>query len=222
MISELARGDWEDLKAQGLSPTLEDFDRLNSLAIRLTDGAETTAANFPRIGWAGDVPFYEPTVQAVTWYCEFAVRCAANEETLNTFWAFALAHARTPGFFTNLDSPDAISRAVQKWALTLPVSKNEVFRACRFASRGFDRGNLSEASRNLQALDVIITRACAKLGVAPDALVCETSSRLERICAALDIDAGVMPSSNEAQLRAEYSLALREIVRRLKKEGGAS
>ena len=47
MISELARGDWEDLKAQGLNPTLEDFDRLNLVALRPTDGAETTAANFP-------------------------------------------------------------------------------------------------------------------------------------------------------------------------------
>ena len=48
MISELARGDWEDLKAQGLNPTLEDFDRLNQIALRLTDGAETTCANLDR------------------------------------------------------------------------------------------------------------------------------------------------------------------------------
>ena len=58
MVSELARGDFEDLQAEGLKPTLEDFDRLNQLALRLTDGSETTAANFPRIGWAGDVPFF--------------------------------------------------------------------------------------------------------------------------------------------------------------------
>ena len=62
MVCELARGDWEDLRAQGLNPTLEDFDRLNQLALPLKDGAETTAANFPRVGWAGDVPFFEPTV----------------------------------------------------------------------------------------------------------------------------------------------------------------
>ena len=59
MISKLAKGDFEDLQAQGLSPTLEDFDRLNQIALRLTDGAETTCANFPRVGWAGDVPFLD-------------------------------------------------------------------------------------------------------------------------------------------------------------------
>ena len=94
MISELARGDYEDLKAQGLNPTLEDFDRLNQIALRLTEGAETTCANFPRIGWAGDVPFFEPTLAAFAWYHGYAVRTAANAETEDTLWAFALAHAR--------------------------------------------------------------------------------------------------------------------------------
>ena len=81
MVSKLAKGDWEDLRAQGLNPTLEDFDRLNCIALRLEDGAETTCANFPRVGWAGDIPFFEPTIQAFAWYHEFAVRAAANTET---------------------------------------------------------------------------------------------------------------------------------------------
>ena len=49
MISDLARGDYDDFVEKGLKPTLDDFDRLNSLALRMTDGAETTAANFPRV-----------------------------------------------------------------------------------------------------------------------------------------------------------------------------
>ena len=62
MVAELAREDFEDMRAEGLNPTLDDFDRLNQLALRLEDGAETTPANHPRIGWAGDVPFHERSI----------------------------------------------------------------------------------------------------------------------------------------------------------------
>ena len=138
MISKLAKDYFKDLQAQGLNPTLEDFDRLNQIALRLVDGAETTCANFPRVGWAGDVPFYEPTLQAFAWYHGFAVRYAKNEETENTFWAFALAHAREPGYFRSLETPEAIEKAVGEWAAALPVTCDEIFRACRYAARGFD------------------------------------------------------------------------------------
>ena len=74
MISQLAKGDYEDMIAAGLPATLEDFDRLNCIALRLTDGSETTAANFPRIGWAGDVPFFQPTCIAISWYLQFVER----------------------------------------------------------------------------------------------------------------------------------------------------
>ena len=116
MVSELAKGDWEDLRDEGLNPTLEDFDRLNLIAIRLKDGAETTCANFPRVGWAGDVPFFEPTIQAFAWYHQYAVRAAANAETETTLWAFALAHAREPHFFDALTTPEAIDKAASDWA----------------------------------------------------------------------------------------------------------
>ena len=138
MVSELAKGDWEDLRDEGLAPTLEDFDRLNLIALRLKDGAETTCANFPRVGWAGDVPFFEPTIQAFAWYHQYAVRAAANVETETSLWAFALAHAREPHFFDSLTTPEAIDKAASKWAASLPVTKEEVVRACRYATTGFD------------------------------------------------------------------------------------
>ena len=79
MISQTAKDDFEDLKAQGLDPTLEDFDRLNQLALPLTDGAETTCANFPRVGWAGDTPFFQPTLAAFAWYHGYAARLAGDD-----------------------------------------------------------------------------------------------------------------------------------------------
>jgi hypothetical protein len=237
MISRLARDDFEDLKAQGLNPTLEDFDRLNQLALRIKDGAETTCANFPRVGWAADVPFFEPTIQVYMWYNNYAVRCAANPETENTFWAFALAHAREPGFFENLKTPRQIESAVAEWAEHLPATRDEVVRACRYATRGFDdaepgtvewetanpryRAERSEAARNLADMEKVLARSCAMLHVAPDAIMHETPSRLNRLCESAAVELGKIMKPDEAQLRAGYDLALREIMLRLKGEKDA-
>ena len=232
MVSELAIGDWEDLQAQGLNPTLADFDRLNCIALRLKDGDETTCANFPRVGWAGDVPFFEPTVQAFAWYHGFAVRAAANTETETTLWAFALAHAREPHFFDALTTPEAIDKAASDWAASLPVTREEVVRACRYAAIGFDnaepaspaeeppvrRSDTSAAARNLANLEERLAKACAALHVAPADLQCETPSRLDRICEAAAVELGKTVKPNEAKLRADYDLTYREIYLRLKKE----
>lgn len=229
MISELAKGDWLDLQAQGLNPTLEDFDRLNRLALRLTDGDETTAANFPRIGWAGDVPFFQPTLQAFTWFHSCALRHAANPETELTLWAFALAHAREPRFFERLDTSERINEAVSAWAESLPVTRDEIARACRYAAVGFDdahaasgeeppvhRSDTEKAAANLAHLERRLAKACAVLHVAPDALMCETPTRLDMICEAASVELGREMVKDEAQLRADYGLTLREIMRRLK------
>lgn len=236
MISELARGDWEDLRAQGLNPTLEDFDRLNQIALRLTDGDETTSANFPRVGWAGDVPFFEPTIQAFAWYHGYAVRAAANNETENTFWAFALAHARERGAFAALHTPEEIEKAVKAWAESVPATREEIIRACRYAARGFDdaeparpdaaevtrRSNKSAAAENLARVEAQIVAACAALKCAPDDIMCETQTRLARMCEAAAIELGKSVGRDEARLRADYDLTRREIVRRLKKEKEAA
>lgn len=236
MISELARGDWEELRAQGFKPTLEDFDRLNQLALRLTDGDETTSANYPRVGWAGDVPFFEPTIQAFAWYHGYAVRAAANSETENTFWAFALAHARDRGFFAALRTPEAIEKAVKAWAESVPATRDEIIRACRYAARGFDdaepaqpdaakvtrRADKSAAAENLARVEAQIVAACAALKCAPDDLICETQTRLARMCEAAAVELGKTVGKDEARLRAEYDLTRREIVRRLKAEKEAA
>ena len=228
MVAKVAREDFEDLQAQGLNPTLEDFDRLNQLALRLQDGAETTSANFPRVGWAGDVPFFEPTLQAFAWYHQLAVRFAANVETENTFWAFALAHARERGAFAALTTPEAIEEAVGKWVASLAVTRDEVMRACRYAVKGFDdaqpakngnpqhRADKSAAAENLARVEAQLRAACVALKQPPDALMCETQSRLAALCEGAAIELGRTVSRDEARLRADYDLTLMEIRKRLK------
>ena len=239
MVDKLARDDFEDLRAQGLGPTLEDFDRLNQIALRLRSGPETTTANFPRVGWAGDVPFFEPTIAAFAWYHSYAVRAAANTETENTLWAFALAHARVPGFFDALKTPAEIDKAASEWAASLPVTRDEVMRACRYAVRGFDdavaakierqttenpryRSDRSEAAKNLNRVEEQIRAACAALKCQPDALMGETQTRLSAICEAAAVELGRPMSRDESRLRADYDLTLREITLRLRKEKEAA
>lgn len=240
MVSGLAKGDWEDMRAEGLNPTLDDFDRLNQIALRLTDGAETTCANFPRIGWAGDIPFYEPTFAAFSWYHGIAARTAANDETEITLWAFALAHGRDPALLESLVTTDEIDKAVTEWAKKLPVTRDEVLRACRYAAIGFDdaqpanpdsekdaqpvtaRRSLSAAAENLTALEKKLAEACVAMHVPPDALKGETVSRLNRVCEAAAVELGKKITKDEAQLRADYDLTYREIRRRLKAEKEAA
>lgn len=229
MVAELAKGDWLDLQAQGYNPSLEDFDRLNQLALKLMNGAETTTANFPRIGWAGDVPFYQPTMQVFAWYHTYAERAAANEETKSTLWAFALAHARIPHFFDRLTTPEEIDKAASAWVEKLPVTREEVFRACKYAAIGFDdaqaaerdgdvthRENKEEAARNLANLEAKLVEACVALKASPDALMCETPSRLDLIRENAAVELGKPMKKNEALLHADYDLTLREIRQRLK------
>ena len=234
MVAKRAKEDFEELQAQGLSPTLEDFDRLNQIALPLTEGAETTCANFPRVGWAGDVPFFQPTLAAFAWYHGFAVRVAANPETMDTFWAFALAHAREPAFFKGLQTPEAIERAVREWVEDVPATKDEIMRACRYAVHGFNdaqpatngnpahRADKSAAAENLRRLEEQLVDACVALKCPPDALMGETQTRLDAICEAAAVELGKTVARDEAKLRAQYDLTLREITLRLRAERAAA
>ena len=57
MISQLAKDDLDDLRAEGLTPSDEDIIRLHALGRRVSDGQETTAYNAPRFAIAGGVVF---------------------------------------------------------------------------------------------------------------------------------------------------------------------
>lgn len=233
MVSQLAKGDYEDMMADGLSPTLEDFDRLNRLAMRLTDGAETTAANFPRVGWAGDVPFFQPTCAAFAWYLQFVERSDFDTATKDACWFFALANGRVLGAFDDLDDAKQITNAVNDWLASLPVTRDEIARACRYAAVGFDdaepakadaakasdaaKSDAEKREESLANLDAAITTAAALTGIAPSALMSETPSRLARMVEAVRANnpMGGGETRDVAKLRADYDLTYREIRRRL-------
>ena len=237
MVADLARDDFNDLRAEGLNPTLEDFDRLNQLAVRLEDGAETTPANHPRIGWAGDVPFYEPTAAAVMWLQDYARRVPCDEETQQSFLYFALAHGRDPAVFDGLEKPGEIGKAVKAWLRKLPCTEREMARACHYAAWGIDdavpaqtpkkleylrRKNKTAAAENLQKLERVLAAAAAASGMTYFDLLACTPSRLNAMVVAAQIEGGAKVSADMAKLQVDYSATLHEIRERLVKEREAA
>lgn len=233
MVARLAKDDFEDLKAEGLNPTLEDFDRLNQLAIRLECGAETTPANHPRIGWAGDVPFYEPTAAAIMWLQDYADRVKCDRETHESFFFFACAHALDPVAFRGLDTPRAIGRAVREWLRETPCTVREMARACHYAAWGFDdavaapspmklehlrRSGKSAAAANVERLERLMAEAMASSGLSYLDLLAQTPSRLNAMVVAAQIEAGASVSRDMAKAQIDYSCTLAEIRARLEKE----
>lgn len=236
MIAELAREDWEDLKGEGLNPTLADFDRLNQLALRIERGAETTAANAPRIGWVDDTPFYEPSVAALQWLYDFAYRCPADDATYNAAFYFACAHARKPETFNGLETPKAIEKALKKWLRSLPCTAREMERACMFAAYGFDdavaaktvmrkqreaNDGMTAQARNAKHLEGIVASACA-LGMPYLDLLASTPSRLNAMIIAAQIDAGLVVSRDVIKMQVDYTETLKEIRERLTAEKEAN
>lgn len=229
MVSELARGDWEDLRAQGLDPTLDDFDRLNQIALRLTDGAETTAANFPRVGWAGDVPFFQPTYQAFAWYLAYGDRLDDSSEK-DAAWFYALAHCREIGAFKALTDRTTIKHAVNAWIATLPVTADEIRRACRYAASGFDDAEAGQTDAekaqtdeekkkaNLDALHRKLLAAAAASGISPSGLEAMTPASIREIERVAREKNGERLSLDKSAMQKDYDLARREIYRRLTKE----
>lgn len=229
MISAKAREDWEDLKARGFSPTLEDFDRLNSIALRMTDGAETTAANFPRVGWAGDVPFYQPTYAAFAWYLTYAERLADSAEK-DAAWFYALAHAREHGAFSGLVARARINQVVNEWISKLPVTMDEVRRACRYAASGFDDAVAGKGERekeltadeqrekNLNALHERLVEAAAVAGIPPSELERETPLTIRELTRLARERSGEKLGLDRSAAKYDYDMTYREIYHRLEAE----
>lgn len=231
MLSDLAKCDLEDLRAEGLKPTDEDIIRLNSLALQISNGVETTAFNLPRFAIAGGVIFWEMTMAALEWYHTMRA-IAPDEETKDRLLAFASANGRKRNFFQPLYDPAAATDAVNQFYAALPATWEEVVRAVGHATLGNDfaaaeetpiakrRGETaSEKERkHLVSLQERLSKAAAATGFTFDDLMVQTPSRLCGYIYAAHCQAGEEMKDNHAAAHAAYLATLKVIADRLRKE----
>ena len=236
MISQLAKDDIADLRAEGLQPSDEDVIRLNALALKISDGPETTAYNAPRFAVAGGKVFWEPTMAALFWYA-YAKRYADDEATEDWFFAFACAHGRERGYLDGLRDPEEIQYALGCFIGSCTATKAEVVNAVYYASVGIDKVDAEKTGmakarekdqtpdererRNYAALEERLAEAAAATGLTFDDLMIQTPSRLCGMIYAAHVQAGMELTKVSAKTHADYLATLDAIAKRLRDEKAA-
>lgn len=234
MVSPRAVEDLEALREEGLQPSIEDIIRLNELGLQLDSGKETTFANAPRIGFAGDVAIHQPTCQVEMWMMDIGEDLAADAESYNSIWCFACANARKPHFFDDLLSPRQVKDAIKAWYKTVTCTREELTRAFAYAVWGIggdvvpDKTELAKESerksmltrrqRNFARLDAELREAREKLHLTTEEMLTMTRSRIIEMLYADAIDGGREVKRNTAKALADYLTTLRGIRARLVSE----
>lgn len=233
MISQLAKDDLEDLRAEGLAPTDEDIIRLHALALRITNGPETTAATAPRFAVVGGVVFWELTLAARYWL-NFACRFAKDDATDFWLFAFASANGRRRGYLSALQDPGEIERALGSFLGKISATRAEVENALNFVAYGHDDvkpepTDMAKASkadempddrkaRNLQRMEKLLAEAAAATGLTFDDIMMQTTSRLRAMIYEANVLAGMELTRTSARANADYLATYNAIASRLRAE----
>ena len=234
--SQLAQDDLDDLRAEGLVPTDRDVVRLHLVACRITDGQETTGANFPRWAIAGGSVFHQPTLAAIFWY-KYAETFAEDEDTTDFMLAFACKHGREQKYLDNLRDPDEIQRALGLFIASLTCTRAELDRALLFVisgngnaeaekteleKRAEEKRGTDETDDDRQQYEAIIASVAAVSGLSLDDIMSSTSSRLLNIIYSANVVAGCKMSGQSKKAHAKYLATFESIARRLRAEKNAA
>lgn len=229
MTSPLATEDLNDLRAEGLTPSDEDVIRLHALALKITNGPETTAYNAPRFAVAGDTVFWEPTLAARYWFA-FAKNFANDRSVEDVMFAFACAKGRERGYLDNLRDPNEIENALNNFVSSVNATRKEVERAVYYVSVGINdiEGEKTELEKkherenptdreqqNYNVLEEILSHAAAATGLTFDDLMIQTPSRLNGMIYASHVQAGFPLTKSCARAHAVYLATLKAIRERL-------
>ena len=236
MVSQLAKEDLQDLRDAGLVPSDEDVIRIHALALRITDGPETTAWNAPRFATAGGVTFWEPTLAAYYWF-DFAKRSAADEATAFWLFAFACANGRRHGYLKRLQDPKDVEAALGQFLGSCTATRKEVERAVAYAVEGIKvpepeptelekkqrerhKDDLpTERERRAAAwLERIFADAASATGLTYADIMEQTPSRLCAMIIAANVRAGMEMTESSAREHAGYLATLAAIRNRLQEE----
>lgn len=235
MVSQLAKEDLDDLRADGLNPTDEDVIRLHAIACRITDGRETTAACAPRFAFAGGVTFWEPTVAAWQFY-EFAKSFTGFFVDADWLFAFAVANGRRVGYLSELTDEKSVRSELKAWMRTVSATKSEVARAVYHVTVGYDdvdaeKTELAKANEKTKTdeererdayakIEETLREAAATTGLTIDDIMAQPISRLQGMIYEANVRAGMEMTKSAAKAHAEYLATLKAVRERLTKERG--
>lgn len=237
MLSDLARADLEDLRADGLEPTDEDVVRLNSVALRISNGTETTAYNMPLFAVAGGVVLWEPTLAAWEWF-GFARKFADGEAMESIMFAYACVHGRKRGAFADLYDVASIEAEIGRFAASIYATADEIKRAIDYVVRNGEevpeKTDMEKAEdameklspeerecRNYAALRRTMAEAASLTGYTYEDLMLHTPSQLRGLILAAHMESGEKMSNSAAAAHAGYLATLNAIRTRLEREKNA-
>lgn len=228
MLTKTARNDLAALRAAGYEPTDEEIIRLNDLAIRIERGKETTPANMPRVGFAGNVILHEPTIGAIEWWSDFGKDAAwTSEGRLQTYF-FMLAHARMIDYLSTLQRPKDVRNAVRKWRKTVGATKDELWRALMWVKFGAEdvecdikkrTHDSMESEETMDALWFNLIAASGAVGVSPEDLKTQTQSELVALLVQANIHARIPMKQSIAEDYIAYRQLMHQIEQRGKENG---
>lgn len=138
MISEMAKTDLKALRADGVRVSDEQVVTLHQLGMLVERGPFSGVVyTAPRVGWAGTVPVYEPTLQSERWYVSKAREWWCGE---SLFWALAWSccHATKRGWFAKWTVEPATRTAIEQWGSELLCTLAQLRSALDFAIQGGD------------------------------------------------------------------------------------
>ncbi len=191
MTNSMAKSDIKRLRRDGIEVTDDDVIALNDCANALSrESLSNEIVHAPRIGWANSTPIHEPTQQSEVWCTFYASKwfdCQPTTLERLTSWlfrrqlpsmayarAFALANARTVGFFDGLKDRQKAVEAVTRWVIGLDCTDSELMTACLYATNGE-----SIESESSEALDAVRTElfknrqpSCPYTKIIEDAIEC--------------------------------------------------
>ena len=225
MFSELAKNDLIALRQQGFEPTDEDVIKLNDLALAIERGRNTTPANMPRIGFAGNVTLHEPTIGALIWWNQYGIDATTNVKQKMMTYFFMLANSRNLDELSKLETPHDINKAVKKWSKTIEATEDELWRALWYVKYGYEEPDMEKQKEEtdedelLDSLWALVASASGMLDLPPDQLKTLTRSTLTSIMIKASVKAGCPLKCSVAKKYIAYKRLMREIEERGKNNG---
>ena len=221
MFAKLAESDLERLDAAGYHATYAQAIRLNDLAVRIERGKNTTAANMPRVAFAGNVTLHEPTVGALEWWHNFGRDAAWTTRGKIDVYYWMLANATNPAAFFGLEKSSAIRRTVRKWKRGVFATEGELWRALLWVKSGENVADDTPAAAvpdstvdedaTMDRLYTAVIAAAGALSMRPQDLRTVTVDTLTSLLISANLHAKIPMNTSIAKDYIAYKLCLKEI-----------